>query len=274
MKSYKVAVCLSGQPRYWKQCVDSIKQHFESRTITYDGREIEVDYFIHTWDTNTWKHQTQKTACTLEKIDDIDCLKSELELAFSPKVIEIESENDVFNNGIDYAWKSLFYSFMKSVFQKRNYELENNFEYDCVIKTRLDLIFNPVCPFSYNRLMPLVAYVGHMSKFPAEFNSNNFDDIMFYADSGTMDLVSEIYFAHEQLMKEFKDPYRDPFDINMLYWLGPGCLLYEHISKLRIHPVVKLGMDYAIMRTSMVEKNLNVETDFPELKKLFFEWYK
>ena len=33
-------------------------------------------------------------------------------------------------------WSALFYSFAHSVMMKRKYEIENNFEYDVVIKSR------------------------------------------------------------------------------------------------------------------------------------------
>lgn len=40
-------------------------------------------------------------------------------------------------------WSSLFYGFSQSILLKREYELENGFEYDIVVKSRPDVIFNP-----------------------------------------------------------------------------------------------------------------------------------
>ena len=274
MKLYKVAVCLSGEPRHWKHCVANIKAFFEKTACSFSGLPVHVDYFIHTWDTNTWRHLQQKGEIVSEKINDPVQLKIDICNAFGAKDIEIETPNDVFPTGLKYAWDSMFYSNMKAVLMKRNYELTNDFQYDCVIKARLDLIFNPTQQFSYNKLAPLRCYAGHMGKFPGEFNSNNFDDIIFYGDSPTMDLVSDIYFTNEKLMESPAVNPGYPCDINIIWWLGPGCQLYEHLVRLGIYPCINNFIDYTIFRTTMIGKNLNIDTDYHKLKQLFFDWYK
>jgi hypothetical protein len=51
----KIAVCLSGQPRTWRQCYDTWNFLFKDLKKNENLREtdIEVDYFIHTWDFNS-----------------------------------------------------------------------------------------------------------------------------------------------------------------------------------------------------------------------------
>ena len=51
----KIAVCLSGQPRTWRQCYDTWNFLFKDLKKNENLREtdIEVDYFVHTWDFNS-----------------------------------------------------------------------------------------------------------------------------------------------------------------------------------------------------------------------------
>jgi hypothetical protein len=51
----KIAVCLSGQPRTWIQCYESWNLLFSElkKNKHLEDTNIEVDYFIHTWDFNS-----------------------------------------------------------------------------------------------------------------------------------------------------------------------------------------------------------------------------
>ena len=48
----KIAVCLSGQLRTWKQCYETWNELFDqlrkSPQFMHEG--ITVDYFVHTWE--------------------------------------------------------------------------------------------------------------------------------------------------------------------------------------------------------------------------------
>ena len=48
---FRIAVCLSGQARYWQAAVSNIRKFFETDQLdpTYN-LPVETDYFIHTWE--------------------------------------------------------------------------------------------------------------------------------------------------------------------------------------------------------------------------------
>ena len=131
MDKFRVAICISGQARHWRVASKNIKKYFESniKHKIFDV-PIEYDYFIHTWDTNTWRYpKTHHTFFYDEKHND----KDEIEKEFNPKYFELE---EWIPKKFIRAWDALFYSFYRSLMLKRQYEIENNFEYDLVVLTK------------------------------------------------------------------------------------------------------------------------------------------
>lgn len=140
----RIAVCLSGQSRTWKYCVDSIKSFLKDD-------EYEIDYFIHTWDCNDyrpietkdWSEKYQYTSESnideyikaynpkLYKIDSCESFKKKFDKLKVPKLRFTENPN----------MESQMYSFKQSIVLKRLYERRNNFKYDFVLKIRPDLFF-------------------------------------------------------------------------------------------------------------------------------------
>jgi hypothetical protein len=141
----RVAVCLSGQSRTWKYCADSIKSFISDK-------EYEIDYFIHTWDINTYR--------PLESIDGSEkyFYKSEIDTKsyidyYNPKLYKIQSFES-FQNKLKKIKNPIpihhndngnminqMYSFKQSIVLKRLWERKNGFKYDYVIKLRPDLFF-------------------------------------------------------------------------------------------------------------------------------------
>lgn len=283
MKSFKIAVCLSGQARHWKFAAENIKMFFDySHTHHFHYNiPIETDYFIHTWDTNTWRlPKTNHTVYENVKHND----KKDIEETFNPKFIEQEEySQDRFGGDWDFrAWDPMFYSFWKSVFFKRNYELENDITYDVVIKARLDTIYNPQQKIKFpeinpsvDGLMPGICYTSlPVNKFTYEFNCDGFDDVIFYGDSRTMDIVSDLYHTYQ-----IRHSPQKRFEINKsintdpsLYY-GPGCLLYDHMINSGVYPTFRDKFDYVVVRSTSVVDNLNSITDYDEIKKRGLEWY-
>jgi hypothetical protein len=237
----KVAVCISGQSRTWNIAKENIKNYFG-----------DVDYFIHTWDINTYrvenlpKNEPKIYDVTNEEIKDIEDY-------FNPKLLEFDHYSD------DYAynWHALFYSFMKSVWLKRKYEIENDFLYDIVIKTRFDLNFridiNP--NFIYHEVEPLVAYSlnSRFPKFSYEFNYNSIDDAIFYSDSPTMDLISNVCRWNKNILDESKNQIsKNEFIKNVEFYYGPGSLLYKHLVNYGIHPKCITDLNYYIVRENAI----------------------
>jgi len=277
MKSFKIAVCLSGQARHWRIAADNIKKFFNYDTHHFHyGGQIETDYFIHTWDTNTWRYPKSNHGI-YENIKHND--KDEIEKTFNPKVIEQEEFDQ---NKYILAWDPMFYSFWKSVMFKRNYELENNITYNVVIKARLDVIYDPTNQIrfqeinpSFNGLIPGFCYSSQpINKFSYEFNYNNFDDVIFYGDSRTMDIISDLYHTYK-----IKHSPQKRFDVSKslntdasLYY-GPGCLLYDHMINCGIHPTNGQIFEYSVVRSTSTNCGLNSVLDYNEIKKRGIEWY-
>ena len=169
----------------------------------------------------------------------------------------------------------MFYSFAESLMLKRNYEIENHFEYDLVIKARLDVIYTPNLKFPLMTINPGVCYSSKpISKFPTEFNGNNFDDVIYYGDSRTMDLVGSLFDTYRvlhnptHLANQQQSENLDP----TIYY-GPGCLLYDHCMKLNIATDGSRIFDYVVVRATAAERGLHSIKDFEEIRRLGIEWY-
>lgn len=271
----KIAVCISGQPRTWFTAKENIFTYF-------DLKGHEVDFFIHTWNQNTFREssniESERTYVDVDKNEFIEMRKY-----FKPKLMTVEeytSENFV------SIWSSLFYSFMKSIWLKRKYELDNDFEYDIVIKTRFDVNFymegynelnRPLNKFYIHPLVPLVGYTANTSipKFDTEFYSNTFDDVFFYADSKTMDIISNIYFWFKDIVnKSCEEISKHEFITNREFFMGPGTLLYSYLSKWLIHPHGRVYVPYYIVRKDSQDKNLHSVNNWKEIREISLNWYK
>jgi hypothetical protein len=264
----RFAICLSGQARHWRKCVDNIKLFFGNTYHPDFNMPIEVDYFIHTWDTNTWRFPKQPHyVFQTDKHNDGPDIQS----AFCPQAMEFEEWD---KEKYPRAWDSMFYSFAKSLMLKREYELQNNFQYDVVVKARLDVVYNPRSKFPLTRILPKCCYTGHMSVFPLEFNYINFDDVIYYGDSPTMDIVGDLYHTYKMIhSKDMITKARLKLNLDPTTYYGPGCLLYEHMINSGILPDRRHGIDYAVMRSTIVEKNLDAITQYDEVKQTWIEWY-
>jgi hypothetical protein len=169
----------------------------------------------------------------------------------------------------------MFYSHARSLMLKRDYELKNDVRYDIVIKARLDVVYPPSMPFPLQRVWPGVCYTcTPIGKFPSEFNYNNFDDVLFYGDSPTMDLIGDIYFKlRQQHTSTYIDSVEATANLDVTLWYGPGCLIYDHCTDLGIHPDGNRVIEYAVVRSTATDKNLDGIYDYDEIRKKWFEWY-
>ena len=265
----RIAVCYSGQARHWQTGVENNLKFFGLTRHLETGQEIEVDYFIHTWDRNTWRFPKQKhNQYEIVKHDDADAIKA----AYNPKGFICQEFNE---EEFPRAWDPMFYSHARSLMLKRDYELKNNMQYDVVVKARLDVIYPPSNPFPLRRVWPGICYsCTPISKFTSEFNYNNFDDVLFYGDSPTMDLVGDIYSKlKQQHTADYVAMQSGPTNIDVTLWYGPGCLLYDHCTDLGIHPDGSKPIEYAVIRSTAVDENLKGIDDYDKIRKKWFEWY-
>ena len=217
----RIAFCLSGQPRTWRKCynswfllIDEMKKRF--------GEDLEVDFFVHMWDFNSVPFSTQLSNGIFKenarinnhifKIgkNEIDDLLNELK----PKKYLIEdyeksiSRKKVLDEKAAYITKqydkycliswsaSQLYSLMMCGYLKREYEIENNFEYDICFRFRFDVNFD-----EFNRYIIINDYLPIEDKTIYACHSNSLygfpydsiGDIFFYSDSVTFDQVTSFY---------------------------------------------------------------------------------
>ena len=189
----KIAVCFSGQVRTWKYCYQNWIDNLSPLG--------EVDYFCHFWDYNSVPEGAKKGYTVIpddvllsveEKQSIIDTLK--------PKKIEFESKKVVLSTTQSDTWyskriknkllllqRNQFYSLMKSASLKRQYELENNFEYDVVIRMRPDSIFTSIP--NIEKAKPNILYAIH-GRFFKELDRFAIGDVYYHCDSFTFDQIS------------------------------------------------------------------------------------
>ena len=191
----KIAVCLSGQPRTIDVAAPNILQYFSG--------EYQCDYFCHVWDYNTYKRRTlfpvpgeQPVYWEGDTPVDVGWLNDKVNL-FNPKKYIIDSVKAI---GAGFSWASLTYSMMMANHLKKQYEIENNFRYDLVVKSRYDLIFDLTQDFAQtarhhlinqHRYLDIVCL--HSARMPIEFNRVNSSDTFLYGSSTAMDLFSDLY---------------------------------------------------------------------------------
>jgi hypothetical protein len=176
----KVALCISGQPRLVKT---GFLAHQKFILNKYD-----TDVFIHTWyDENT--DVINECGGVYEVNENI--IKEITDLYKPVKYIIEKQKTDLiqvthpFPGPPIFPQVSMFYSMMKSNDLKTEYEKENNFEYDVVIRSRFDsgllkdidlTIVNP------NIIIGIDA-----------IDSILLCDWLFYGNSKTMDKVVDVY---------------------------------------------------------------------------------
>ena len=270
-KKFRVAVCFSGQARHWQASAGNIKRFFNNDEYPHPelGIPVQTDYFIHTWDTNTWRYPKMGHEHNHnEKHNDGAAIKE----AYNPLAMEVETW---IPEKFKRSWDPMFYSLAKSLLMKRDHELKNQFQYDIVVKARLDTIYNPAHRFPLFRIWPGIAYTcTAISKFPTEFNYNNFDDVLFYAQSPVMDLLGDLYATYKHLHSaDLVAANEAGIDLQPDMYYGPGCLIYEHLTNLGIHPDGNRHIEYAVVRSTAVEENLDGIYDYDKIRRKWFEWY-
>lgn len=247
----KIAICLSGQPRSLKYTIPSIINYFQG--------DYEVDYFCHSWNYNTWKQKTNEIFHSPNEVIETETLYSDLSV-FKPKKALVQS----FEEGtIRGPWHSLCYSLMMSNNLKKQYEIENNFRYDVVVKARYDVIYDPNKKFTPKVTCDdnLVLFINHSGRAPAEYNRINISDVFFFGNSYTMDVVTDIY--------RFVYAKHSNFRADNIENLGPGVLISEYCNNTNV--IFKnYSHQEVIYRKEMIPTD--PITDFEEIQKNH-RWY-
>lgn len=223
----KVAICLSGQLRTWKECYTSWVKLLDElkKSSMFHEEGISVDYFIHTWRFNSipyalftkerWDNGLYFT--DFNEPEHILIPKNEIEEfinTINPKQYLIEGslksktrkkdlderlinrvEDDSKWAPISWAGSQL-YSIMMADKLKRDQEIINGYDYDLCIRLRNDLHFddNNIALFcrEFEKPQKKRLYICHSHNTP-EFPYDAIGDIFFYSDSVTFDVMCSAY---------------------------------------------------------------------------------
>jgi len=131
----RIAVCLSGQPRFLEK---GYRQIFENIISKNDN----VDFFIHTW----WDNDLSAIGSNREYTYKSNSL--ELIMEYYKPILMLNEPQIIFNtyNDVDYETikhispYSMFYSVKVANDLKSFYEKKNKFKYDVVIRCRFDVL--------------------------------------------------------------------------------------------------------------------------------------
>lgn len=253
----RIAICLSGQPRTVKITYPNILKFF--------SEHYQYDYFCHAWDYDVHKYKKIDGTPGVYWGGSESVNRAELEnilLMFNPKAYKIQGKNELPNR--HNHWNSLFYSAMYANHLKKQYEIENDFRYDLVIKTRYDLIYDPSMQFKINH--PLESeyeiYILHNGRMFPEYIRINFSDVMYYGSSRAMDCVSEIYkYINYNIERE-----------DNREQIGPGCLLTEYTNKNNLRGNIVRTFNETIYRKSAIP--LDPFLNYQEIAEHHINYYK
>jgi len=242
----RMALCLSGQARAVKACLSSIQDCI----IKPFGH---VDVFIHTWFVD--KYSTDKfNVSGLETSNVFDCSLQEYLDCYNPASVAIEdfARSKYFHcNNLSDRVRIAFYVIHKSNQVKREYEIENNLNYDYVIRCRTDLKFE-------RRLteQDLECVNDGSILIPSMLDFGGVNDQFAIGTPTSMNKYASL---HNRLDKYlFVDGL--PYD--------PERLMKHHINSMNLE-LHRFRFDYSIVKKSMKYPPGKgyIVTDTPEVKK-------
>lgn len=212
MRRPRVAFCFSGQLRAWRKALPTIKEFISLFPH-------EPDVFMHVWNFNSTSNglitSTAPDSIT-EFVNDKEIQDSIEELSPKKYVVENYDACELVKKRAYLAMQSLqglepfskessntihwlapqYYGIKKSSLLREEFEDENEFYYDCVIRMRYDTYFtketltNFSLHFSANSMEPFTLYGTHM-QYLNGFPGVSIGDIFFCANSLTYTLASQ-----------------------------------------------------------------------------------
>jgi|TARA_B100001094_G_scaffold212759_1_gene206705 hypothetical protein len=259
----KIAVCMSGQLRQWEIAKENQKWFWETSGV-------EIDYFIHTWDYSGDREGVSQPYITR------DVSRKEFDTLvdwYKPKGCMFDDRKQDFFYANDH-WSSLFYSMAHSMMLKRQYENANDFEYDLVIKTRPDVVFDPRYHFTWEPLEDNILFATQGGLMESEFHMFNTNDMVFYGKSYTMDLVIPMYFYRQKMLDQ-RNLFKDKLFTGSM---GPGVLMQEYfrdygITTQSIQPNRSTFIETLVKLGCPQDLNLMDHNEFHKMEKYFRDWY-
>lgn len=210
MRRPRVALCFSGQLRAWRKALPTIKEFISLFPH-------EPDIFMHVWNFNSTSHALVGDpvhGVSIDLVDDREIQDSIEELSPKKYVVENYDTCELVRNRTYFTIAGLqdldplrpkknvywlapqYYGIKKSSLLREEFEDENEFYYDCVIRMRYDTYFTKEAlgyfstHFSANSMEPFTLYGTHMQYLDG-FPGVSIGDIFFCANSLTYTLASQ-----------------------------------------------------------------------------------
>lgn len=221
------AVCLSGQIRTGVESAEHIMNFLKNRLIN-------IDFFIHTWDTETVSPHALFGRNISEAYDHIpvDVEKiNKIKEIYQPKLMKVDSQFDENNNLIQHYGPLL--SVRECNKLKNIIEEEEGEKYELVFRIRFDQIFKPSHSID-----------DELSWLPADTNNHFYscdnwgklpsqiEDIAWYGNSETIDIASDFYLARKDSGNPFDwqrhmKMYLDEHNIIQHGWKNNSMFIYR-----------------------------------------------
>ena len=212
----KIALCLSGYLRTFKDCWPSIKENLI--------QDNDVDIFIHTYD-KIGNSSGWRSPIDLSENIDVKFLESisNIKIVITEKWDDIKYKFQKFRKiqptitNID-AIATILYKIYMCNELKKQYERENGFIYDLVIRTRCDQVFTKKINFNF----PLDKILINAYPWGDEDFVNHFQ---VYDNNGILETYGESICISDRFAVGTSE------NINYL------CDLYNHFEELIIDPI-------------------------------------
>lgn len=179
----RIAICFSGQLRTWKNCYQNYNKLFTT----------DCDVFCHFWDYNTkpnWLADSTPDYLTKQDIDDvIEVLKPKKFLLETYRPVKPISPTQIITY---HGYLSQFYGIMRAARLKKQYEIENDIQYDLVVRSRYDNYYVSKVSDSYEIVRPNTMHGFHFG-WDKEEKVGRVGDMFWFADSETYDLIADFY---------------------------------------------------------------------------------
>lgn len=164
MSRLRVALCFSGQMRNFEDCAESMYKYF------LDKNKYDIDVFV-----STWRKRGANSINPGTKNNRSDTITAEHIKKYFSNVRKVEIEDfaktcpdDIYQQiGLLFP---MYYKIWRADQLRREYEKENDFEYDWVIRSRPDILFRKDSEFSFEDLDPSILYHsrGTLKKWEAD----------------------------------------------------------------------------------------------------------
>ena len=255
MKSRKIAVCIGGQIRTALESIKSFNNFF---------KDEDIDVFIHTW--------------YMPDVEDHTDIIEQIKTLYKPKKFLIQESKHHERLNFETMLKTICLSNEL----RKDYEVENDINYDIVVKYRFDLIFPEYIQFPKGECLPRTVYfpISDQGIINTDYQTHGMTDVFFYGDSATMNIATNVYKVYKFTLL----PYRELYGKCIYFYydisdslLSPGQLIYKHCVTHNIETVLKSSdngrfLEHTLFRDSV--KHLDCLKDFNEIAKVYVDAFK